>query len=227
VTARKVCCTLAVGPYAELLEVARPALEDYAARHGYDLVIADRTLAADRALSWSKVRLLHDLVQRYETAFWIDGDAIIVDGSVDIADALDPRAFLGVVEHSLPAGRVPNCGVMVLRGGSRARRFLERVWRKTEYIQHEWWENAAVLDLLGYRVRTPVRPARPSPWRLGVSFLDTAWNSIPDDPAAAPRIVHLPGLPLETRRARMRELADTTLSTVAAGGDEWTKPPRP
>ena len=107
------------------------------------------------------------------------------------------------------------------------RRFLERVWRKTEYIQHEWWENAAVLDLLGYRVRTPVRPARPSPWRLGVSFLDTAWNSIPDDPAAAPRIVHLPGLPLETRRARMRELADTTLSTVAAGGDEWTKPPRP
>jgi len=228
--ARKVLCTLAVGRHAELLEIARPTFVDFADRHGYDFFALDRTLAPHRAASWSKIPLLHDLVQRYDLAVWVDSDAVIVDPTVDIAAVMEPRRFVHLVEHNLPDGRVPNCGVMALRGGRRARRFLERVWRAAQYAQHEWWENAAVLDALGYRLRKPVRPARPSVWRLGLGGLAVEWNSIPDDPAVRPRIAHFPGLPFEERLRRMDAAVATMLPAalplLASGGGAWTNRPR-
>ena len=210
---RKVLCTMAIGRHRELLEITQPAFDGYADRHGYDVIVLDRTLAPTRAPSWSKVPLLHDLVQRYDLALWVDCDAAIVDDSVDIADVLEPRAFLNLVEHRLPSGRVPNCGVIAMRGGARSRAFLDRVWRKTEYADHEWWENAAVLSLLGYRLQRPVRPVRPSPWRLGAGFLDRSWNSIPDDPAPRPRIAHFPGLPLADRAQQLRTAAAAAVAS--------------
>ena len=227
--ARKVLCTLATGRHAELLEIAWPTFAAFADRHAYDFVALDRTLAPHRAASWSKIPLLHDLVQRYDVAVWVDSDAVIVDASVDIAEVMETRAFVHLVEHNLPEGRVPNCGVMALRGGSRARRFLERVWGASQHAQHEWWENAAVLDVLGYRLRKPVRPARPSAWRLGLGRLGAEWNSIPDDPAARPRIVHFPGLPFEERLTRMDAAVATmppaALPLLASGGGAWTNRP--
>ena len=91
------------------------------------------------------------------------------------------------------------------------------MWRKTEYAHHEWWENAAVLSLLGYRLQRPVRPVRPSPWRLGVGLLDRAWNSIPEDASPTPRIAHFPGLPLADRAHQLRAAATVGSRRVASG----------
>ncbi len=204
---RKVVCTIGSGPHRALLDVTAPALERYADRHGYDAVVLDRKVAPHRPASWSKVALLHDLVHDYDLVCWIDSDALVVDGAPDVADACVPRAFLHLVEHALPIGRVPNCGVMVLRGGATSRRLLLRLWRRVEFVQHHWWENAALLRLLGYRTTPPVHPVRPSAWRLGVHFLDRAWNSIPADPSPRPYVVHVPGLSLEDRLARLRAVA--------------------
>jgi galactosyl transferase GMA12/MNN10 family len=205
---RKVVCTIAAGSHRAFLEVTRPGLEQYADRHCYDLVVLDRALVAHRAPSWSKIPLLHDLATQYDVALWVDSDAVIVDGSLDVSDVMEPRAFFHVVEHNTSAGRIPNCGVIAVRGGALTRAFLERVWHKREHVQHEWWENAAVLDLLGYRLRRPVRPTRPSIWRLGVGRLDRAWNSIPADPSPSPRIVHFPGLAFDDRLARLRRAVE-------------------
>jgi hypothetical protein len=37
----KAICTIALGPHAALLEIGRPTLEEYAERHGYELIIRD------------------------------------------------------------------------------------------------------------------------------------------------------------------------------------------
>jgi hypothetical protein len=52
-----------------------------------------------------------------------------------------------------------------------------------------------------------LRPARPWPWRRGVSFLDKAWNSIPDDPAPRPYISHFAGIPFAERVRRLETLS--------------------
>ena len=47
---------------------------------------------------------------------------------------------------------------MLVRGGDLARDLLDRTWAATRLVHHPWWENAALLDALGYDL-----PARSSP----------------------------------------------------------------
>ena len=74
-------------------------------------------------------------------------------------------------------------------------------------VHHKWWENAAVLDLLGYDVDRP-NPVRPSAWRDRTQFLPNEWNSTVHDPARHPRFRHYPGYTVARRWLMMaRDLA--------------------
>ena len=192
----------------ELFEVTGPALERYANAHGYELVVLHHRLARVRPPAWDKVVLLHSLVSENDLVVWIDCDALVVDNAPDVSAALDPGRFLHLVEHRTDRGRIPNTGVLALQGGERSRQFLDHVWRQRQFVHDRWWENAAVNHLLGYRdVRGGVRPLAPSRWRGRVGFLDRAWNSIPDDPAPRPHVVHFPGVPLDVRLRELRRHA--------------------
>ena len=200
-------CTLAHGPHRELLGVTRPALERYAERHDYDVRVVESRMAPARPVSWEKVALLHSLVDEYQVVCWVDADAVVLDTAPDITHEVDRARFLHLVEHRVDGERRPNAGVMVLRGGRLASRFLERVWEQHQLVHHKWWESAAVAHLLGYRIWPSTRPARPSAWRPLVGFLDRSWNSIPDDPAPRPHVVHYPGLPMHERLAALADAA--------------------
>jgi hypothetical protein len=202
-----VLCTAAWGGHRELFDVTGPALERYAGTHGYDLVVLHERLTPGRPPAWDKVVLLHALVAEHDLVVWVDCDALVLDGAPDIAAALAPGRFLHLVEHRTPQGRVPNTGVVALRGGRRATWFLERVWAQHRFVHDRWWENAAVNHLLGYRDVGGLRRAVPSAWRAGTAFLDGAWNSIPDDPAPEPHVVHFPGIPLTERLRALRRYA--------------------
>jgi hypothetical protein len=200
-------CTMAHGPHLELLEVTGPALERYARTHGYESVVVRHRLDPTRPASWDKVVMLRELVRRNDVVMWIDADALILDDAPDVEEELSPRRFLHMVEHRVNGARVPNAGVMVLRGGPASARFLDRVWKQRQFIDHEWWENAAILHLLGYRELDGLRPVVPSVWRFGFGALDHAWNSVPADPSPAPHIVHCAGIPFAERMDHLQSYA--------------------
>ena len=200
-TGRRVLCTAAHGGHLDLFDVTGPALRRYADAHGYELVVLHERLGRGRPAAWDKVVLLHALVRDHDLVVWVDCDALVLDDAPDIAGTLQPDRFLHLVEHRTKNGRVPNTGVLALRGGDRSARFLEKVWRQERFVHDRWWENAAVNHVLGYR-RVPkagVQPVVPVGPRAGVGFLDRAWNSIPDDASPRPHIVHFPGTPLVDR----------------------------
>jgi nucleotide-diphospho-sugar transferase len=174
----RVLVSLGEGSQERLLELARPTFERYARAFGYDLDLRTRGQAHGRPPAWSKVAIIRELLDRYEHVVWIDADAVVVDFGRDIVDALAPGAALGLVEHHYDGNRFPNTGVMAIRSGDQARSFWSDVWSRTEFIDHPWWENAAVCDLLGYRVATwPRRPGetlRDWPWRH--SLRHAAWH---------------------------------------------------
>jgi hypothetical protein len=204
---RKALCTTATGPFTELLEISLPTLDAYARRHGWELVVSDEDPADGRPIPWGKIPLISELLGRYDLIMWIDADAVIVDGSIDLASELRWRKHLYLVEHRhAPTGEeTANTGVFMLRAGSWARRFLAGVWDQEDLIDHRWWENAAVMRLLGYRIDPqPAAHERRTRWFRGVHFLDVAWNSIPHwHGSPEPRITHYASLPLEERRRRM------------------------
>lgn len=204
---RRAIVTLADGPHLELLALGLPALAEYAERHGYDLIVHRGLLATDRPASWSKVRALRAALDRYDLAVWIDADAVVVDQSADLADDLHPSAPLQCVAHETDEGRIPNLGVFAMRSGRDARRLLDAMWARDAYVDHRWWENAALLDLIGYTVEPPVRQIAHTRWTPLVHLLPLRWNSVLPACDADPAILHLAGASHEQRVATMRRLA--------------------
>ena len=212
----KALCSIGSGPHEALLEISRPTFAAYAERHGYELITSTDS-DPRRPPAWAKVPMLREALESFELVLWIDADAVIVDGSADIADELKADRFLGLVRHG--ELEVPNTGVMLWRSGEPARELLDRAWNATRFIHHPWWENAALLDALGYRLPGALEPsrlrrvvarrrrfrlARSSPFMAGTQFLPLEWNSVYLDRADAPRIVHCVGVPVEQRLRDMR-----------------------
>lgn len=209
----RVLCSLGVGNHVELLEIAARSFYPYAERFGYDVVLSHELLALDRPASWSKLLLVRRLLDDYETVLWVDADAVIMRHDVDVAALLPDAATLAVVAHATPEGaEFPNAGVFLCRSNRTARRLLADMWASTEFVHHKWWENAALLKLLGYRPNAPVELVHPTEYRSAVHFLPTEWNSLPVLRQPDGRIKHYAGLNHAERYAGMtRDVADLGL----------------
>lgn len=211
---RKVLCTAATGPFTDLLEVSLPTFERFANRHQWDVFVGTEDRADGRPTSWAKILLISELLGRYELLMWVDADAVIVDDSVNLASELRRRKHLYLVEHHHAAtGEVTaNAGVMMLRAGRWTQCLLAAIWAQDDLIDHRWWENAALMRLLGYRIDPqPAAHVQRTRWLKRAQFIDVAWNSMPHwHGSPRPRITHYASLPLEERRHRM--LADAARS---------------
>jgi hypothetical protein len=200
---RKALCSIGAGSHASLLAISEPTFSAYADRYGYELHLFTETPTPQRPPAWGKIELIRRLLHDHEVVLWIDADAAVIDQSVDIVKDLGD-APMGLVALRTDEARfpIPNTGVWILRRCWSVRRFLKRVWDSTAWIDHKWWENAAVLEQLGYDLNgDQLQIGTPTPMRKNVNFLPLEWNSIPQCPAPTPRIVHFPGLPLSERES--------------------------
>jgi hypothetical protein len=200
---KKAIVSLGTGRQSRLLALAARSFGRYAKRHNYSLELRTETLDRSRPAPWSKIALLRGLADTHDLLLWLDADLVIVDSSLDIASELEGDRFLYLVEHHTKEGRMPNSGVMLLRGGPQTVSFLDDVYAQEDLIEHRWWENAAICRLLGYTL-DPIGPGSPTPLlREQTKLISPRWNSIPDAPAPKPRIRHYPGYSLKTRAALM------------------------
>jgi hypothetical protein len=213
---RRVLCCGGTGAYAAMMEVSAVTLIAYARRHRWDLVFSLEEAAAPRPGAWNKVVVVQQLLEEYPIVGWIDADAIIVDGSEDIGTELDDDHDFYIVAHrdGSPPAEVLNSGVFMVRDTAWARRFLSAVWDQEDLVDHIWWENAAIMRLLGWDLEAePPAPTGDTDWSARVKRMDPAWNSVPlFGRAPWPKITHNAGLPVEYRRAAM--LDDLTTAVV-------------
>jgi hypothetical protein len=135
--------TGAGGRHVELLDLVRGHNQRYAETLGMDYIESNHITR-----SWDKVGVLIDRLDAYEGVVWIDADAIVV-GDEDIRLHLKDGAW-GWVIHDCEGEGVPNCGVLVLR--RQARVLLKEILRLREkYENHPWWEQAAAMEVTGWR----------------------------------------------------------------------------
>ena len=212
---RRVLCTNATGTFASLLDVAGVGLEIYARRHRWDLVVSREDLAEGRPAPWAKVQLTRDLLREYSLVAWVDCDAVIVDFDRDLGDELEADKDFYIVEQEggVPRDQIVNSGVFMARAGAWSERFLAEVWSQEDLTHHRWWENAAIMRLLGYDIEaSPVIHSGESPWMDRVKLIDLAWNSIPYWARSPhPRITHYGALAVPRRRLLMLDDVTRTL----------------
>ena len=179
---RAVICSLATGGHEQFLHATAPTLHAYAARHGWSAVISTEHLAPDRPPAWSKLRLVQQLLAEYEFVLWVDADAIVVDIDRNILDEVDLGADIWFARHPQernPEATVLNSGIFLARSSPFTIDLLSEIWAAERFIEHNWWENAALLDLLGYSLEPPYLQLRRTPWNEGIGDLSLDWNSVP------------------------------------------------
>lgn len=192
------------GGFEELLHIAAPSFQAFADRHGYDFLIPELGELA-RPASWHKVPALLDVLETHDEVLWVDADAVIVDDSRDVK--VPQRCWHALVVHHTGDGQVPGAGFWYLRRPMIA--VLERMWTRTEYLNHGWWEQRALHDELGYGgapLAPPAGDQAPELYRR-TCFLDNGWSVHCRDqqPVAHPRVMQATMWP--DRAGIMREWA--------------------
>lgn len=219
----KCIVTFAEGGHEELLDVALPTYKAFAVKHGYDLYVGKRM--CDRPAAWCKIPLLIEAVKRYEEAVWFDCDLVVVDPSEDFPPmASDPASgwftkdkLHAMVRHFENYSEVPNSGVWRLRrqcGDLNAEELLNAIYSLEGFMNHGWWEQAALMTLMGYTVppqdsdfpKTKCKNIQHTKWFGACQFMRVAWNSHPGYRADHPHIVHCSYPDMTQRIEVMREL---------------------
>ena len=84
-------------------------------------------------------------------------------------------AWQAMVKHHTADGVVPNCGFWMVRKSMRE--WLERVWDQRRWVGFGWWEQAALMELMGYRVDPkPARLVAATLLEERTHYLDHGWN---------------------------------------------------
>lgn len=187
--------------WAEMLRIAWPSFEAFAAKHGY-VLITPLEVGDERPPSWMKVPVLDQALQEFDEVLWIDADAVIIDDSEDID--VPPQYWQALVAHNTGQGEVPGGGFWLLRKPMRA--VLERIWAHIEHLHHGWWEQRALIDEMGYEGPF-FCPVHDTELYRHTYFLDHGWSVHCHDvsPSDHPRVMQATMYP--DRIAVMREWA--------------------
>lgn len=206
---KRAIVTYATGAHEELLDVALPTYKDFAMRHSYDLVVGKKM--TDMPPAWNKIPLLLDILKTYEEVMWFDCDLVVVNPNDDFPE-LKIDVVHSLVRHFEDYSEVPNSGVWRLR--KRASDLLCNALNLDVFTNHGWWEQAAILTLMGYCVppdgsdfrKTRCRCVYPTKWYRECQFMRLCWNSHPNYRADKPRIVHCSYSSMPQRLEVMRAL---------------------
>lgn len=212
---QKICATTSyTQDFEDVGTFSAITLKEFAKRFDYGLHIDAELVVTERGASWQKIPLIRKLFDEgYEFVFWLDADAIFMRYDQGLEGLIEPGKDLYMVNHPVPdydmIGRkdTPNAGVMLLRNCEWTRDLLQRLWDFEEYVRHPWWENAALLDMMGYYYPLEKGENRlNSEFLEHVKFIDLEWNSFPHIQscrASRPIIKHYAGLNNEYRRKYM------------------------
>ena len=204
--------TYAAGAHEELLDVALPTYRTFSEWHGYDLIVGKKK--TDLPPAWNKIPLLLDAMTSYEEVVWFDCDLIVTDPSEDFPK-METGHVHALVRHFDHYSETPNSGVWRLT--KRAIPLLHKIMELEVFTNHGWWEQAALMTLMGYCVppegsdfpATKCRCVRPTDWYVGCEFMRLCWNSHPNYRADRSRIVHCSYANMAQRLEVMRMLVKT------------------
>ena len=163
--------------YESIAAVTRPTVEGYAARHRREFRFYEaKTLR--RPLAWGKLIAIAEALSTHDTVLWIDADVVVALDAPDIFEVMERDAWQAMVCHKTHEGGVPNTGVWLLRRAMLPS--LVAAAMADDLVNHKWWEQAAILRLMGFSVdEGPCHNLYESVLYSRTQWLDEAWNVWP------------------------------------------------
>ena len=122
----------------------------------------------ERPPAWYKIKvILEELTKNdHEYILWVDADAFFVDFNFDLKyqinnGLIDIRKSIHLTSHYISdiATQFPlvraaklriNSGVILVKNCDESRNILRNVWEQKQFINHAWWEQAALMHIIGH-----------------------------------------------------------------------------
>jgi len=134
--------------FSELGNLCLKSMEKYAKKFNMDVKLMN-DIKSDRPVAWNKILIVKKLLETYDFVFWVDSDALFVNFNEDIRNEIEEGKDLYLVKHFIKGRFVPNSGSFLIRKSEWSNNFLYAIWSREKYVYHNYWENAAVIELLG------------------------------------------------------------------------------
>lgn len=129
--------------FGSIIDVTLPRLLRYATNHRIDCTAYIIPEDYGRPPPWYKVYALIEELRHQDYVLWIDADTLIVNQGFDLRSIVVPDKEFYVANDF----NGMNTGVMMWKGGDYSVDFLQRVYSMTDFLNHIWWEQAAIRDL--------------------------------------------------------------------------------
>ncbi|HMO17468.1 MAG TPA: glycosyltransferase [Oligoflexia bacterium] len=199
--------------FAKIASYTIPLIEHYANKHGASFAAVN--LAGERPPSWHKIPFVIQTLEQFDQVAWIDSDVVIERHDKSIFDEVPSDSILALVEHITECGSVPNFGIWVARKPLLP--YLYDAWNSCNYINHPWWEQAAMIEKLGYEV-VDVQATFKEETELykKTTWLSSTWNHHPCDQRKvhSPRFRHITMYPNREEVVRhYAEIAEASINT--------------
>lgn len=162
---KKAIISYADKEYIKILDITSPTFNFYGNKFNYDVHIIDENKLENicknlninnyknRPPSWYKIIIAKYYLMQYDVILWLDADTIITKFNNDIGCVFNKNLqyIQGFVVHVTDSDiRVPNCGVWLLRNSAIT--LLDHIWDQEDLIHHSWWEQAAMIRLIGWDI---------------------------------------------------------------------------
>ena len=140
-----VVVSLAAGQeYRKTVDRAIENKARYCQLHDYQFVCGEQCLDATRPIQWTKVLILLAAMDVYPSSrwiFWTDADSMFMNLAYSLEDLIDDDYNLILNKDFTDF----NTGEFFIRNCPWSRAFLEKVYAHTECINHNWWEQKAII----------------------------------------------------------------------------------
>lgn len=160
----------------------------------------------ERPAPWYKIKILIDEFAKndYEYFLWIDSDAIIYNNKFDISTILkdNKEIYLSKDFNNI------NSGVILIKKTEFTLKILNKIWEMTEYLNHIWWEQKAIIHLIeeNYLNINSVVEFVPQNILNAYDYRYYGFECHDGNFNSNSFVVHFPSLPVETRIHAMKNL---------------------
>ena len=178
--------------YKKMSQLTFPRIESYAKKYNADCKLI-KLKNNDKPISWQKIPIIKKYLKKYDIELWIDIDVVIVYEEENIFDSLEIDKIQYIVNHHILDYMVPNAGVWILT--KKMLPYLEVMWNNDKFLNHGWWEQAALMELMGFTVSDESSPRLYCKTDLfnKTKWLDQKWNHHPNDSQQSeyPNFIHV------------------------------------
>lgn len=183
--------------YRQISSLTFPLMEKYANKYNIDSVLLELPNYG-RAASWSKIPTVMQLLVSHDLVLWLDSDVVVENDSEDVTVLAKDDSINYLCYHNVGGNKHPNCGVWMVKREMLP--FLGKLWEMTEYLNHFWWEQAALIELIGMQMDSNNRVSLKNPENdlyKRTTFIDNKWNYCwaDDDKSQTPFFNHFAGAP--------------------------------